>query len=615
MTTQKSRIGILWLHGIGEQCRAQTLVEYGDPLYDFVEKWYAGSSGIRVEMNSSSLAENDENTPAHASFSVIRDDGESEEWLMAESHWVESFPKPSATAVTEWLMKVVPWVWVSFLARRVRWAQMNYNKSRQKGLVWARIVQGFNIIGYLILTCVLSPMVLLAEVVLFFLLILDPLPIKIIQDTIATIQQAISSVLGDSYIFTSSNISREAVTKKIQDDIQWLADRCEHLVVMAHSQGAALAYLTLKKRMPANLRILVTYGSGIQKLTQLNRLKSRKIALVGNMYAIGALYFTMLMLHLSRLMVVFANDDLVDILLFTASIPVLAFLALWTSMEEDVQDVWDWGATHFSTYDRVWLDVFSNWDPVPNGPIFINKDAAFISTVVVQNENSIFRDHVTYQRNPEQFYHAVVGMITNANLKISKFESPISRPVTAPIKEKIMRVREGRIMLYRLDKMFLVVAAFLALLDSHKVIAFGDFVGHKLANIFSSGGATWNYSGYVTGIGSIFIAWIICNLLLSFMVNFTAESTMRNFVVGDRNIGSQAELLSYLTRVGSATILFLAIQIHYPVTLWFSEWFGNPGSWRIVFQTLIAALIFGAFINLIETVRRGMFLKKHFGVA
>jgi hypothetical protein len=89
----------------------------------------------------------------------------------------------------------------------------------------------------------------------------------------ATFQWAflqIAEVLGDSYVFSESPFRREAIVGSVLSQMRDLATRCGHLVVLAHSQGAAVAAAAVYKELPEQLRLFVTYGSGLQRLEELS---------------------------------------------------------------------------------------------------------------------------------------------------------------------------------------------------------------------------------------------------------------------------------------------------------------------------------------------------------
>ena len=146
------------------------------------------------------------------------------EWVMAECHWAKSFPAPNARMVTLWIMRVLPWICITFVARRLRIAIIAMRSAA--GASAARrleIVQlGANSLLLALCLPLISPLVIIFEFLLVGLLIVELVPLKIVQDVVARINVAISVVLGDSFIFASSEFRQQAVVSKLKRDIDWL---------------------------------------------------------------------------------------------------------------------------------------------------------------------------------------------------------------------------------------------------------------------------------------------------------------------------------------------------------------------------------------------------------
>lgn len=87
-------LGILFIHGIGEQVRGQPTTP---------------STPANATLQIS-LTPHDSVQPKRATR------------LLAESHWADSFPQPSFAEVMGWSMRAVPWVLASFFGRRIRLA-------------------------------------------------------------------------------------------------------------------------------------------------------------------------------------------------------------------------------------------------------------------------------------------------------------------------------------------------------------------------------------------------------------------------------------------------------------------------------------------------------------
>src|ERR1700761_1937737 len=142
-----AEVGILFVHGIGNQVRGETLVSFGDPIFRAVKdrieiaapskdeviegrltesKRYADRN-TRVSLIEASLspavsAPSTQTEPAYTRFTIASNEegSKSVEWVMAECHWATAFPPPPPRDVTRWIMEVLPWLCVSFFTRRIK---------------------------------------------------------------------------------------------------------------------------------------------------------------------------------------------------------------------------------------------------------------------------------------------------------------------------------------------------------------------------------------------------------------------------------------------------------------------------------------------------------------
>jgi hypothetical protein len=89
---------------------------------------------------------------------------------------------------------------------------------------------------------------------------------------------------------------RAAILTRVREAIEATAKRCDNLVVIAHSQGAAIAHTVLDKAAPANLDTLITYGSGLDKLTRIERRGGTEKGSVGQRIAFSAACLLVLVL-------------------------------------------------------------------------------------------------------------------------------------------------------------------------------------------------------------------------------------------------------------------------------------------------------------------------------
>src|SRR5262249_22124237 len=92
---------------------------------------------------------------------------------------------------------------------------------------------------------------------------------------IARFQLGLASSVGDSYVLVTRSIESAAIISRFARDLTWLENRCQRVAVVAHSQGGAVACRALQMlSIGAPLR-LVTFGSGLRKLEELEDLRDR----------------------------------------------------------------------------------------------------------------------------------------------------------------------------------------------------------------------------------------------------------------------------------------------------------------------------------------------------
>jgi hypothetical protein len=84
----------------------------------------------------------------------------------------------------------------------------------------------------------------------------------------------LSAVLGDSYVLAHCPVQYAAMRTQVAHDLASLEARCDKVVIVAHSQGAAIAHQVLKDGAYSKERLqaFITLGQGISKLHLLRRM-------------------------------------------------------------------------------------------------------------------------------------------------------------------------------------------------------------------------------------------------------------------------------------------------------------------------------------------------------
>ncbi len=418
-------IGVLFVHGIGQQTRGRTLLDVGGHLQDWISRWVLGSNVVnaregpregpiptspgdaQVTLESVLFEQTPDQDPAHAIIRIEvgpEDDRRSSSWLLAEAFWADSFPKPYFPEVVTWTMLVFPWILVSFIIRRVRQLFQSFDDSSIADLGQAvRWVRRNLLLVVAAMLC--SPLIVVIELVLFILLLTWLIPVPAVRKYLYWLYESFAGIIGESYIFTSSELRQQAVVGSVRRQLAWLESRCEKIAIVAHSQGAAVTYLTLGTSPPDRLRVLFTFGSGLLKLSQLSDRKlASKTASVGIFSFMAASPFVILILD----WLFWFKDDrwpfLTFLILLVECLPIAAMVAFAGSGEESSKiALW---SRNLEKRGVRWVDAFTSEDPVPNGPLFRPEwpdRPRLPEPIRVRNRESFLTDHTTYPENMLEF--------------------------------------------------------------------------------------------------------------------------------------------------------------------------------------------------------------------
>jgi hypothetical protein len=343
--------------------------------------------------------------PAHAKISIDtldpNGDLKREEWLIAEAHWANSHIPPRAGRVALWSALASPYIittlilsYMSFLWKVLRGASDE--------LPWLLALLSFVI--SVIMIPVLPLFTILIQFYLAALSLLILIPIGPLKKVVRPQQKLLATLVGDSYVFVESEVTRAAITGKVLESLEWLSTRCRNTVLIAHSQGAYIALQALEKSMPGNLRLFVTLGSGIRRLSALRASREH------SQFWKNLQQFFSLMCCFSYSAgaydLVSGNGSYLGIALLSASVIYWAtmFLLSGESIDDHVSGYWQDLMDHRKV---LWLDYAARYDPVSCVPG--SRWAGCRQEVT--NRGSIIWDHTTYTENREQFLASVVSAI------------------------------------------------------------------------------------------------------------------------------------------------------------------------------------------------------------
>lgn len=611
-----AEIGILLVHGIGTQKRGETVVGIGEPLYRALKKWIEAAvpAGGRksVELVESVLDPADASEPAHARLRIATEgDARSHEWIMAECHWAESFPPPEPRAVTIWIMQILPWICVTFVARRLRMAAAATGAAiKATPRRWLEAVrQAASVLTAIVMAPLIGPLVVALELFLVVLLIAGLIPLRVVRDFVARTNAVLSSILGDSFIYASSAIRQQAVVSKIRADLKWLEATwgCKHLVILAHSQGAALSYLSIRQDFPSRLRLLVTFGSGLLKLHQLGAERLR----------LGISIFTVFVPFggILLLLVVAAWLDLYTPPAGTehnlwVSLALSLFylvLALVTGAQEHTDEI-----THqipeFSRRGLKWIDLYASMDPVPNGPLFLSGETV-PESIEVCNGSSPISDHTSYTRNVDEFLLQVVAAIG----RHGGTELPIAEltPLDRGLQLLAGKLRRIRIDSRRVDG-FLLTAALIAVLVHPGAI---NAIGVQL-NTWLAAACGWvdvgscpKWPPAAIGLAVVVLGYVVLGMCVDALASIWESMTVDGIYDRSAAVYLIDPNLAFFRHAIAATALSGAALLHYSETFSWFEAIHNllpeasrPASVRFL-QAMIIGLLAALVLSFVDMAR------------
>jgi len=455
---RRHRLGILFVHGIGRQKSAETLVGWGDRLVEVVT--LATKGATRAHLVNATTG----NGPASATLKLVTGP-RSEGWLLRECWWADTFPVPSYRELVSRSLKAIPWAIVLHVAGR-------YWQQSKKGF---SLVASASAVAKLVLAL---PFGLLAMTILALGLPFGALPIKKLRKALLALQSLLTATVGDVLVFIDSPTRAAILRGRVADELRRLDELCDETVVVAHSQGAAVALDALgglaqdvteeeplwpprEGPMPT---ALVTFGAGINQLVGLRVLREdfgrAMLALSSEVAAgitiawmlsdvfngrvtVGELVttfgYTIMILALLGLLAwwcysMFSSNWLKFLatlflaLLVTGLVGALYVGAIVVSPVAPTLFAWSlvlMGLT-FAMFlseemERVaqnvvrrppglarWVDLWASHDPVPNGATRVSPEGDALVEHPIWNRGSVVGDHTAYWGNADGFVLRVV---------------------------------------------------------------------------------------------------------------------------------------------------------------------------------------------------------------
>ncbi len=414
-------VRVIVVHGIGSQKPGSTASRWADAIVRFTR-----AAGYQPVVREATLT----GDPARVTVRLPRRDDDAAttptyDLVLEEAHWADSFAEPSLGRVVRFLLTIAPVLAItqSLTIWRTR-AHVWPSGSRSTRATHATVHVAAMVAPLALGVVALGLAAPVIAVLLLLLLVASALPIAPVRQAVGKALGWLSTSIGDAYLFVADPVNRAAMEKCLADR---LTESSSHpTVVLAHSQGAALAYRALR-RLPADQRptSLITVGSGVGRLHQVGLLQTIPWYLTPVFVAVVASAAT--------------GIALADrwwtggLLLVAALLTLLAWriCASWLDEARPEELQWSrrrrWTATGRQEMEQLrsnellaplaqmsWLDIWASFDPVPTGRA--SQDTGSIRTgryqlARVAGEQSLVRDHVRYDRDWDQTMPLVLARL------------------------------------------------------------------------------------------------------------------------------------------------------------------------------------------------------------
>lgn len=435
------KLGVLWVHGIGEQQPGETLTQFGTPVIAWLRRWlepdYAKSVMGDVEVSSAQMRDpqGDSGAPAHASLRLrVWPTGggmkTEQQWLFAEGHWGAQVHEPKLRTFLAWLVTRGPWMVLLHLQqcvlrrpwfrRRTALGRLVHGLDRavaQASLEsqWKSLVIAFKALVVLLLWNALS---LLLVALWLCVSLLALVPIGRLRSAVLSLMQRVARVVGDSYVLVADPMQRAALATAVINAMRWMRPQCERMMLVAHSQGAAVAHDALAADNAPRVEFLATVGAGLVKLRALmyaDRHFPQRFLFAGLVapvlaasIAIGA--------RLVQL------EDAPNYLWLAAVILMIVGLVsvalVWESVARTLHELKSnrWGTIDLKISQPMlrWRDFFGLRDPVPNGSMSSAIPVQGLRSVAVTVRGSMWADHTEYWNSRADFIPRLVVELARA---------------------------------------------------------------------------------------------------------------------------------------------------------------------------------------------------------
>lgn len=490
---RKFDLGVLLVHGMGEQARGDILTEEGDRIFGWLRRRVEGPPGAGDDYGDVDVldvvARQQSPDAIPAAHAVVRiappaGKGSPAHWVLAESLWADVFRQATFGELAGWAVTVGPWVFATQVAGI--WRRMEVGESVPDRL--RLLLIPITLLAGAVMLMGAAAVGLLVTALALILFIVSVIPIPLVSGIARSLQRALANGFGDAYVLTRSPIRFGAMATQVHDDLRALLKECNSVAILAHSQGAAVSWFALQHELldrpsetpkgepkPAPIGLFTTYGQGVRKLTFVLTMARGAQTGLQLLAALGSAVFLVLALgaflaglpwQLAVALAVLAV--IAEFVLLSSAIPI------WEEAGREMES--DWQKVVNVESQLEWLDLWASADPAPVGPLDVHGKQ--IHSYKIRNLSSLLLDHFVYWRNATEFMAIVASRLFSLG-----GPQMYAAPMTDPRLQVSAMRRHARVLALLTMRVFLIGGVLAGLIHAWSTPAFGTSLIRFVADL------------------------------------------------------------------------------------------------------------------------------------
>jgi hypothetical protein len=299
-----SRIGVLFVHGVGRAAHGDTLIDFGQSFVGWVARWQWAQNRQpdyrRTELNFTPYDPGSDNPIPYAELNIPRDTntGRESTWVCSEAWFASSFRPMPFTTMLVWSVRYL----FTLIAQLISYTGHSFtrlsaaNVSVHDGGLGYRVV---DVLTSAVLTLVYLVLGLAGYALLLPIIVVAQIPYEPLQQfvVIRFFQMFLQYNASELRVYIEDEIQAANMRRRVAEAVGWLtkpaADGggdCGSVTIVAHSGGGWVVHgmLTDETYEWAHRRVrkLITFGCGLNKIWQLAPASLERLykPLKGNIY-------------------------------------------------------------------------------------------------------------------------------------------------------------------------------------------------------------------------------------------------------------------------------------------------------------------------------------------